>query len=116
VLGQVVNANIELEALAAESGGAALLPEGASAADVAAARLGRSLRLWLELQASVNGFIDSTTADKGVMVSAAEGSCQLHKQALCLVDCLSIGTARKGSEAGLPSTASLTAPPPIRAS
>jgi hypothetical protein len=41
---------------------------GASAADVAAARLGRSLKLWLDLQASVNGFIDSTTADKGVLV------------------------------------------------
>jgi hypothetical protein len=42
---------------------------GASAADIAAARLGRSLKLWLDLQASVNGFIDSTTADKGVLVS-----------------------------------------------
>lgn len=50
---------------------------GASAADIAAARLGRSLKLWLDLQASVNGFIDSTTADKGVLVSSwpAETQC-----------------------------------------
>ena len=42
---------------------------GVSAKDQAALELGRSLKAWLDLQAAVNGLIDSTTApDKSIMV------------------------------------------------
>lgn len=63
VLGQVISTNLELEALAGE-----VTPDMPAGAIGAEARLTRSLRLWLELQACVSGFIDSTAADKGVLV------------------------------------------------
>lgn len=63
VLGQLIAANLELEALAGDQDLG--LVGGPLAAE---ARLARTLRLWLELQACVSGFIDSTAADKDVMV------------------------------------------------
>ena len=48
-------------------------PEEGSAAAVAVARLARSLKLWLDLQGSVNGFIDSTASDKGTVVRRFTG-------------------------------------------
>eukprot|EP00208_Stichococcus_sp_RCC1054_P004326 CAMPEP_0206143018 /NCGR_PEP_ID=MMETSP1473-20131121/19032_1 /ASSEMBLY_ACC=CAM_ASM_001109 /TAXON_ID=1461547 /ORGANISM="Stichococcus sp, Strain RCC1054" /LENGTH=1731 /DNA_ID=CAMNT_0053538243 /DNA_START=203 /DNA_END=5398 /DNA_ORIENTATION=- len=62
VLGQLIAANLELEALAGDQDLG--LVGGPLAAE---ARLARTLRLWLELQACVSGFIDSTAADKDVM-------------------------------------------------
>ena len=64
VLGQVIATNLELEALAGEPTQAGL----AGGPVAAEQRLARTLRLWLELQACVSGFIDSTAADKDVMV------------------------------------------------
>ena len=72
VLGQVIATNMELENLAVDKDPA--LVGGPMAAE---ARLARTLRLWLELQACVSGFIDSTAADKDVMARS-----HLHLQPL----------------------------------
>lgn len=72
VLGQVIATNMELENLAGDKD-----PELVGGPMAAEARLARTLRLWLELQACVSGFIDSTAADKDVMARS-----RLHLQPL----------------------------------
>ena len=59
LLTQIINTNLDLVSVNA------LAEEGARAPG---ADLGRSLRLWLELQSSVNALFDSAASDKGVMV------------------------------------------------
>lgn len=60
LLVKLLNGNLDLLAVHREGGG-----EGASAEATAQAQLGRSLRLWLDLQNSLNALIDSNAGALG---------------------------------------------------
>lgn len=61
LLAKLVNGNLDL--LAASRGSAELGVDALDAATAVQAQLGRTLRLWLDLQNSLNGLLDSTAAE-----------------------------------------------------